>query len=170
MFFAPMPRTPAGVDGDPSAQGQHADAQPGSLYVEGLQLQTLDAGGGAPLNSFLEAALPPRSTLLGLELYCCSLGAPPLQRLPAIARLESLDVGKCQCTGSMAATLRALVQAAPALTGLRFNVGGAPADDHSANRLRRWPAYLLAHPSLRCLTLLDCGEFEQGAEQPLLPS
>lgn len=56
----------------------------------------------------------------------------------------------CFSPGGLDAPLQALVQQAPALTKLFFLADAVP----SASRcLGSWPAYLLAHPSLRSIRL-----------------
>lgn len=111
LAFEPLPSAACA----PNALDQPAAAQPGSLLIRGLLMRSASnaAGGGGQvqaataqpppsLNSLLEAALPPRCTLRHLELSFCGLNGVSLQRLPAIARLETLIVRQCWTKGGMA--------------------------------------------------------------------
>ena len=196
LAFKPLPSAGDGASAaDASSAEDQPDAcQPGSLLIDGVILDPeayahaanhLNANGGnadaqqapaapaqppMPLNSLLEGALPPHYSLRQLELAGCVLHVAALQHLPAIARLESLTVRRCWAAGGMAAPLQALVQRAPALTSLCFDLQWLGTEIRLANRLPSWPAYLLAHPCLRSVTLLSGGDAEWDAEQALLPT
>lgn len=114
--------------------------------------------------------MPLRCTLQHLVLSNCGLDAVSLERLPAIACLESLELRQCLCVGGMDGPLQALVQQAPALTSLLFTIHWAPPAMLYLFRLSCWPAYLLAHPSLRSLTLIHSKQAEWDVEQALLPT
>ena len=122
----------------------------------GGQLQGPHAAPAQPelLNSLVEAALPPSCTLQHLELSCCLLDTVSLQHLPALSNLQQLDVKACWAADGMDAPLQALVQRAPALLSLFFEVDVLYKKPAPKFHLRRWPAYLLAHPSLRSATVL----------------
>lgn len=124
-----------------------------------------------PLNALLEAAVPPSRTLQQLVLFSCGLDIVSLQQLPALSQLHNLNVRQCWSTGGMDALLQALVQQAPALTSLCFVADLPPAEYDAAYRLHAWPAHLLAHPTLRSVTLTNTGQLQADwdADQALLP-
>ncbi len=87
-----------------------------------------------------------------------------------LSSLQRLDVKGCWTADGMDEALRALVQA-PALTSLHLQDGyrccRVPSSDFHPGT---WPAYLLAHPSLRSVTLLSSSGAKWDTEQALLPS
>ena len=133
LSFTPVPAADcehAGWGG-PKADG---GGRPGSLRIQGILPRAPpradDAGGsdgdgaGQPpaepapqLNDLLEAALPPGAVLQQLTLSQCDLDASALQRLPAIASLQHLQLLACssRASGGMDAPMQALAQLAPAL-------------------------------------------------------
>ena len=138
--------------------------------TNGGQVQGVPAQHPPSLNSLLAAALPPRFYLRQLELRDCCLDAVSLRQLPVLSSLQRLDVKGCWTANGMDEALRALVQA-PALTSLHLRDGylccRVPSSDF---RPGTWPAYLLAHPSLRSVTLLSSSGAKWDTEQALLPS
>ena len=126
------------------------------------------------LNALLEAALPPGAALQRLVLWCCNLTVASLRRLPALAGLLCLELRRCRSRGGVDAPLQALVQLAPALTSLHFEAPSSkPAEPtHVSYCLRSCPAYLLAHPSLRSVVVLNRQLAEWDLEEALrrLPS
>lgn len=141
--------------------------QPGSLTIASLQPADnapAGDGGGAQLNALLETALPPSGTVWQLNLCNCCLEAASLQHLPVLARLERLTLEECFSPGGLDAPLQALVQQAPALTMLTYLADAAPS---ASGCLRSWPAYLLAHPSLRSIRLWNREAAEWNEQEAL---
>ena len=187
VFVKPLLSAAGGQPAEHNAQERPIAGQPGSLRIDGLPLAVqpmVDAGGEAddaqeapadpeqplpPLNALLKAAVPLSYSLQQLALSSCCLDTVSLQQLTALSRLHSLEVRQCWSTGGMDAPLQALLQA-PALTSLCFDVEWAPAEYHTSYRLHAWPAHLLAHPTLRSLTLTNKGHADWDGDQALLPN
>lgn len=190
VTFEPLLSAVGGHPAERNTQERPIADQPGSLLIDGLPVAVqpmVNAGGEAdedqeapadpeqplpPLNALLKAAVPPSHTLQQLVLSSCCLGTVSLQQLPALLRLHSLEVRQCWSTDGMDAPLQTLVQQAPALTSLLFDDTRAPAEHHASYRLHAWPAHLLAHPTLRSLTLTNTGQLQADwdADQALLPN
>lgn len=126
------------------------------------------------LNGLLEAALLPGVFLQLLVLSKSQLLPAALCRLPTVASLQCLEVLHCYSSHSMDAPLQALVQLAPALTSLRFEAPGVRhgVQPYEIKYLQSCPAYLLAHPSLRSVVVLNRRQDHWDMEEALsrLPS
>jgi len=162
------PRAPAQVDEDNDGGDSDSDddAAAAPQQPPGLPARQL--------NDLLEAALLPGAVLQRLVLSKSLLHPAALCRLPSVASLQCLEVLRCYSNGGMDAPLQALVQLAPALTSLRFEApsvrhGGQP---YAGKYLQSCPAYLLAHPSLRSVAVLNRRQDHWDMEEALsrLPS